>query len=177
MNTLKPIKKSNVVARLTVEFQSGLRESVEIHTDASFNQFFNQYRFISARKKLPKEIATFNRSYSQTLPRGFNQSGLEGMLSLITNSYRAKTNPVVKSKLVIYKKRLYRQLLTIAPDQLPGGGLPIAARTGLGPVIPKWDKAAPIRISRNQERESRIFRKHPISTGFGRLAVEVKADA
>lgn len=150
-------KQSNIVARLTVEFSSGKREAFEIYTNASFEKFYHLYVFTSLRKKSPKSIPTQNRNYSQALRPTFHLTGLEGMLALISDSFRVKADPIKSSKIVIYKKRLYTKLLTMAPDTLPGGGLPIAKNMHLRPVISAHGLNTSIKVSHRQEKELRKF--------------------
>lgn len=168
----KQVNKSMIVARLTVTFESSKRDMIEIHTDASFAVFFHRYTCTSARKKSPKEIPTHNRNYATDTMA--TEAGLLGVLDIISTSYQTRKDPVKSHKLVIYKKRMYRNFFSCEPASLPGGCASYG-KSKLGSVIRPYNPNAPMKVSRVQERESRIFRKQP--TPIRVIAAEVKIPA
>lgn len=110
----EPVRKhDNVVARLTVKRANGRRTIVEVYADASFHSFFHFFVQEGNRRSTRQSLRTASRNEGIFLGN-FGLGAIEEKLCHFGN----KTNPVVSSKLRILKKRAYKRLLTISPDQL-----------------------------------------------------------
>lgn len=113
-----------IVARLNVQYKDGTREAVEIHRDSTFSTFYFLYTYISARKKTPLMMPTRSRTFHGSLQT--QELGLAGVLDTIKASYRCRTNPVIGSAIKIYQRRVYKAMLSMAPDEL---GMPAFNRS------------------------------------------------
>lgn len=113
---MKP--KTTPIARLTITYQSGRREAVEIHADSSFHAFYHWYLYTSKVKKTL--ISTRSRTWYGQISYT-SQAGLPDVLIAVGKSFRTHKDPITSSKIVIYKKRLYKKFMSLPADELPGG--------------------------------------------------------
>lgn len=114
--------KPSVIARLSIEYKSGRREAIEIQAGATFHAFYSCYLYTSKRKKVIQ--STQNRNYHNN--PAYASAGLVGVEKIVRSSWKAQQDPVTSTSIKIYKKRLYKKMLTCAPDQL-GSGLALAS--------------------------------------------------
>lgn len=106
---VKPV----VIARLTVRRTNHRRTIVEIHEGATFQSFFHVYSQEGNRRSTKRHTRVGNRNegiYHGAL-------GLEGMAERLAH-YQIFSGPIESSKLRIIKKRAYRHLLNVSPDQI-----------------------------------------------------------
>ena len=95
------INKSKPVATLTIRHPDGLLVTVEVSPDAGHNNFFRWYR---------RPAGSRRREFLRESYRA------PGGLEIIA----ARCSPGKRTKITIRNKKLYRQLLSCATDQLPG---------------------------------------------------------
>ena len=105
--------KPTVIARLTVSRANGRRTIVEIHADASFHSFYHFFVQEGKRRSTRQYLRAANRNEGMFL-RNYGLGAIEEKLHI----YQNKSNPIVDSRLRVFKKRAYRRLLTISPDQI-----------------------------------------------------------
>lgn len=113
--TLTDRPTGDVVARLTVTRQSGLRTIVEIRSSATFSDFYRFYRQQGARRSTKELLRTSWRN--EGIAFGIDRPGLDQIASRL-QAFGAQRDPVTKTTLRIIKRRVYRRLLTCTPDQL-----------------------------------------------------------
>lgn len=131
-----------VIARLTVTRANGWRTIVEVRAGATFHEFYRFYRQFGARRSTKEIIRTASRNEGLFLIGNRSvKPGLE-LIRQRLESYGAPSNPVVKVQLRIIKKRLYRKLLSMVPDEL--GMLKLKTQVRI-PMAPIW---MPVRVQR-----------------------------
>lgn len=106
---VKPI----VIARLTAFRKNGNRTIVEVRADSTFASFYH----FSVQQGNRRSTRQSLRSGCRTEGSGFGLAGLDAIAQKLS-IYSAQSNPVIQIKLQIFKKRLYKRLLSVAPDQL-----------------------------------------------------------
>lgn len=121
------MKAPTVLARLVVNRANGKRMIVEVHSDATFCQFYKFYMQDGSRRSTKRQFRTANRNEGlRHINAHDQQPGLGAIAKQITRTSAAflmrsedgHINPVVSIKLRIFKKRAYERLLRLAPDQL-----------------------------------------------------------
>ena len=100
--------KPDVVARLTIERANNTRMIVEIHQDATFSSFFHFFAQTGKRWSTKAHIRTSNRN---------DAPGLESLAQKLSLS-QSPSNPITNTRIKIYRKRAYRKLLSLRPDEL-----------------------------------------------------------
>lgn len=122
--------KVKVIARMTiVKRGTAKRLIVEIHEDASFHQF---YRWYSQEGRKHKRFIRFSqRNDGLIFTHAQNQSGLD----VLAERQQSFNKDIEKVTIKIFQKRIYKHLLTCAPDQLTDG-LPTTQSHGLRAVAP-----------------------------------------
>ena len=110
--------KPVLIARLTVSRKDGKRTIVEIHADATFHHFYHFFTQDGARRSTKTLLRTANRNaYLPTVNAHLHKPGLD-VIERQLKTLLATTNPVLSTKLRVIRKRLYRKLITAAPDAL-----------------------------------------------------------
>lgn len=123
------MSKSKIAARLTMTKRSGRKTIMEVHEDAGWSTFYSWYEQDGRRKKVFLRHSDRNNCgnpYRQ-------EPGLEQVAAKqkeIFDNLARHPNPkhaafwamqqIVEIRIKVFKKRLYRKLLTCAPDELPG---------------------------------------------------------
>lgn len=108
--------KPTVIARLTVRRANHRRTIVEIHADASFHSFYRFYVQEGNRRSTKQPLRTASRNEGLFL----GNCGL-GAIEEKLHIYQSRSNPIVSSTLRIFKKRAYKHLLKVSPDQIGVG--------------------------------------------------------
>jgi hypothetical protein len=117
----------NVIARLTVNRANGNKLIVEVHSDATFNQFYRYFKQVGNRRSTKEQIRVTSRNDGlKPINAHLQTPGLEAISNQIIassavfllRSENGTINPVVSIKLRILKKRAYRKLITARPDDL-----------------------------------------------------------
>lgn len=107
-----------LVASLTVIRENGRRTIVEIHRDATFHQFFRFFVQDGNRWSTKTEVRTASRNEGLPIINAhLHKPGLE-VIERRLHIFNKSSNPVVSSKIRIFKKRLYKKLLSARPDEL-----------------------------------------------------------
>ncbi|MCI0551286.1 MAG: hypothetical protein L0287_10045 [Anaerolineae bacterium] len=116
--TTKSNSKSNVVARLTVIRQNGRRVIVEVHRDATFHQFYRFYVQEGKRWSTKRQVRTASRNESlPVINTHLHKPGLD-VIEIRLKSFQKTSNPVMSSKLQIFRKRLYKKLCNAQSAEL-----------------------------------------------------------
>jgi hypothetical protein len=92
---------------------------VEVWKDATFHSFYHYFHQDGARRSTKRLIRTASRNEGVSWMR-FEQlspAGLETIAQRL-EFYAQQSNPVVKKTLRIIKRRTYRRLISVSPDQL-----------------------------------------------------------
>jgi len=107
--------KTVVIARLTAVREVGVRTIIEVHSDASFNSFYQYYTQEGMKRSTKELIRTTGRNEGiRPWYRAYcTQPGLEVLATRMLDMKQFKS-----VKIRILKKRAYRQLLEAAPDVL-----------------------------------------------------------
>ena len=109
---------NTLVARLTVERANGWRTIVEIHADATFISFYRYYRQFGRKRSTKEFVRSSSRTeYLSVINTHLHKPGLD-VIEARLKSFGQESNPVIKSKLRIIRKRLYRKMLSARPDEL-----------------------------------------------------------
>lgn len=122
------MNKHSVIARLTMSHQDGSQTVVEIHTDASHDNFFRWYKrqpekrnktFVrtSQRSRSIKDDASLE-ALAQTLIKHFE--GMAKVIPTTRSAPRFDGRLVTGHKIIIIKKKLYRRFLECSVEKLPG---------------------------------------------------------
>jgi hypothetical protein len=107
-----------IIARLTISRADGKRTIVEIHQDATFHQFYRFFTQDGRRYSTKTLVRTASRNtYLPAINTHRHQPGLD-VVSRQLESLFAKSNPVVSTKIRIIRKRVYKRLISVSPDQL-----------------------------------------------------------
>lgn len=109
-------EQGKVIARLTLMRASGFRTIVEVRADASFHCFYRFYKQFGARRSTKQLIRTASRSEG-LLGNPSLKPGLD-LIAERNRSFAMQTNPVLRTKLRIIRKRAYRKLLSVSPSEL-----------------------------------------------------------
>jgi hypothetical protein len=120
------MNKSKVVARLTITRADNSRKIIEVHEDATFHEFFRFYTQIGNRRSTKTLTFTSSRITGLKPINAHRYTpGLEVIRdrviersALLIGTKTGKFSPVISMKLRIIKRKAYRRLITIAPDQL-----------------------------------------------------------
>lgn len=124
-------KKIKVVARMTiVKRGSSKRLIVEIHEDATFNQFYRWYS--QEGRKHKRFMRGSQRNDGLQFTRAQSRPGLE----VLAERQQSFNKDIEKVTIKIFQKRIYTRLLTCAPDAL-GNGMPVATSHNLRPAAPE----------------------------------------
>lgn len=108
----------SLVARLTVTRQNGRRVIVEVHADATFSRFYKFHVQDGNRWSTKTEVRTASRNeYLPVINTHLHQPGLD-VIDARLKVFNKTSNPVVSSKIRIFKKRLYKKLVSARPDEL-----------------------------------------------------------
>jgi len=109
---------SNVIARLTVTRQNGIRSIFEIHEDATFHHFYKVFQQNGSKRSTKALVRTASRNEGLNPVNAHLQTpGLEFMAVRLMH-LQAESNPVVSTRIRYFSKRAYRKMITCAPDQL-----------------------------------------------------------
>jgi len=152
---------NTVVARLTVTRQNGWKTIVEVQADASFSSFYHYYRQFGLKRSTKALIRTANRNEGLGVMNArMQQPGLD-VIAKRLEAYGQESNPVTGRKLRIIKKRIYRKLLSAAPD--------VIGQVKVKPIqdprlMPRPVLGYPIHIP---ESHTMIAKKWSILTGRG----------
>jgi hypothetical protein len=128
---------NKVIARLTVNRANGQRLIIEVHNDATFNQFYRYFQQQGNRRSTKKLLRTASRNEGlKHINAHLQTPGLEAISNQIIassavflqRSENGHINPVVSIKLQIFAKRAYRKLITARADEL---GMARLSRTDL----------------------------------------------
>ena len=112
-----PAKKI-VIARLTVTRADGKKTIVEVQPGATFHSFYQVYVQNGRRWSTKRWVRVASRNEGLMAINAHLQApGLEAFAKRIA-VFQSTTNPVVSSKIQIFKKRTYRRLLAAAPESL-----------------------------------------------------------
>jgi hypothetical protein len=110
--------KPDVAARLTVSRENGRRTIVEVYSNATFHSFYFFYSQKGNRRSTKKLTRVAGRNEGSPLVGVIRQpSGLDTIAKKL-EMYQNQSNPITSSKLRIYKRRAYRHLLSVSPDQI-----------------------------------------------------------
>lgn len=101
-----------IVARAVLVMNTGDKFYIEIADDPDFYGFYSVARVKRGSRK--KVVSPYGRN------RGWAED-IEQAARKMIHQGRAKEVKVVSSKVLIYKKRRYLQLLKTAPNELNGG--------------------------------------------------------
>ncbi len=153
--------KASVVARITATRADGQKLIVEVHSDATFQEFYHFYTQAGARRstKQPAKYRTVvNRNEGlYPLHRAYYITpGLDKIAEMLESSGQYQT-----IKFYVIMKRLYKKLINAPADEI-GGGLSIQWRRS---ETPKPILRYPVRIPSNH---TTIERKVSILLGRGR---------
>jgi hypothetical protein len=107
--------KKEVVARLTVIREVGVRTIIDVYTDATFSNFYNYFVQDGARRSTKKLVRTANRN--EGLSPWYKAYRMQPGLAAIAEHLN-KMPQFTSVKIRIIKRRAYRKLLTAAPDVL-----------------------------------------------------------
>jgi hypothetical protein len=89
-----------------------------VHADATFHNFYKFYRQHGARRSTKELIRVASRNEGLPLINSLaHKPGLE-LIKARLEAYGAPSNPVVKSSMRIIRKRVYRKLINMRPDEL-----------------------------------------------------------
>ena len=118
------IDPANIVAKLTVTFNDRTTWVIEIHTDATYHDFYHLYHLTfgadAKLAKIPFTLPAKNRNYNTRWAQNFEPS----LSFVLTEIKRTRPGEVLRGDISIYNKQLYQHLITCGPDELEVGGLP-----------------------------------------------------
>jgi hypothetical protein len=114
-----------VVARMTVIREVGVRTIIEIHEDATYSSFYQFFTQIGARRSTKKFIRCANRN--EGLRPWYRAWRMEPGLAAIAEHFKTMPN-VTSVKIRIIRRRSYRKLLAAAPDALGMARARVASR-------------------------------------------------
>jgi hypothetical protein len=111
--------KKKVVARLTVIRASGYRTIVEVHSDATFSNFYRFHRQLGA-KRSTKQFVRFGHQTEGCQWIGMQHQHKPSLETIAKRLefYASQSNPVVSKRIRIIHKRAYKKLLSARPDEL-----------------------------------------------------------
>ena len=109
---------TNVLARLTVIRQNGVRTIVEVHAGATFHRFYSYYRQQGAKRSTKEMIRTASRNEGLNPVAAHRQMPGLKTIAVRLLALQATTNPVISTKIRIMQARAYKKLINAAPDQL-----------------------------------------------------------
>ena len=139
------VDPANVVAKLTVTFNDRTTWVIEIHTDATYHDFYHLYHLTfgadTKLAKIPFTLPTKNRNYNIRWAQNFEP----GLSFVLTEIKRTRPGEVLRGDISIYNKQLYQHLITCGPDEL-GKGLTID-------VVPNKSRFAYISSQTDAERQ------------------------
>jgi len=117
--------KNKVVARLTITRADNQKLIIEVHSNATFSNFYQYYRQTGNRRSTKTFIHVRSRNEGLRYINAHRQiPGLEVLAERITSSNKVfygqdgkakERNPVTSIKLRIIRKREYKKLLNAAP--------------------------------------------------------------
>ena len=106
---------AKVIARMTVTREVGATMIIEIQDDATFHTFYRIYSQQGKRRSTKTQVRTANRN--EGLSPWYAAYRMEPGLNVLAENW--KKHPGVKSvKVRIIRKKIYRNLCTVAADQL-----------------------------------------------------------
>jgi hypothetical protein len=109
---------SNVIARLTVVRQNGMRTIVEVHADATFHTFFKFYTQQGSKRSTKQVIRSASRNEGLNPINAHLQTpGLE-LIAIRLLRVQAESNPVISTRIRYFSKRTYRKMIKCAPEVL-----------------------------------------------------------
>lgn len=108
----RPVKPI-VIARLIAFRKNGYRTIVEVWDSSTFASF---YKF-SVQQGNRRSTRQSLRSGCRNEGTFHSVVGLDAIAQKLS-IYSAQSNPVIQIKLQIFKKRAYKRLLSVAPEQL-----------------------------------------------------------
>ena len=139
------IDPANIVAKLTVTFNDRTTWVIEIHTDATYHDFYHLYHLTfgadAKLAKIPFTLPAKNRNYNTRWAQNFEP----GLSFVLTEIKRTRPGEVLRGDISIYNKQLYQHLITCGPDEL-GKGLTID-------VVPNKSRFAYISSQTDAERQ------------------------
>ena len=109
---------TNVIASLTVTRQNGRKTIVEIHRDATFIQFYHFHSQDGLKRSTKRLVRIASRNeFLPIINAHLHKPGLD-VIAKRLESFGAQSNPVINTKIQIIKKRIYRKMLSMRPDEL-----------------------------------------------------------
>jgi len=102
-----------VVARMTIIREVGVRTIVEVYSDATFSNFYSFFTQDGARRSTKKLIRCANRN--EGLRPWYRAYRMQPGLAAIAEHFKTMPN-ITNVKIRIIRKRIYRKLLDAAPD-------------------------------------------------------------
>lgn len=110
------MQAKNVVARLTAIREDRSRLIVEVSTDSTYSKFYKSFTQQGTKRSSKKLVRTSNRNMCiPHLNAHLHQPGLEAV-----KDFLEKKGGYVSVKVRVVKKRIYKHLITCAPDVLGG---------------------------------------------------------
>ena len=100
--------KPDVIARLTVTRANNEKVIVEVNENATFSNFYIFFKQTGKRWSTKAHIRTSNRN---------DAPGLESLAQKLSLC-QSPSNPITNTRIKIYRKRAYRRLLSLRPDEL-----------------------------------------------------------
>ena len=100
--------KPDVIARLTVTRANNEKVIVEVNENATFSNFYIFFKQTGKRWSTKAHVRTSNRN---------DAPGLESLAQKLSLC-QSPSNPITNTRIKIYRKRAYRRLLSLRPDEL-----------------------------------------------------------
>jgi hypothetical protein len=159
------MNKKNLVARLTMTKRSGIQLVVEVHVDAGWSTFYHWYEVDGKVKRFIRNSDRNNGCNPELETPGLEQVAEQ----VIRNFDKLAAHPVTKHAMLwrmhqivdtqvrIYKKRLYKRLITCSPDQLPGGIVRLPDRNWTNAIQPASEIRIMDEYRKMKERRSKLF--------------------
>jgi hypothetical protein len=120
-------KKSVVIARVTLTHSDRSQTVIEVDDQASFQEFYRWYRR-DPGQRVKHLMRTSMRSDAESLEAlaQRTQAHFDRLATAKGPQYRQigswQPRRINSIKLVVIKKKLYKKVLSLAPNLLPGGG-------------------------------------------------------
>lgn len=122
-----------VIARLTVEREVGVKTIIEVHEDATFQDFYRFYTQDGRRHSTKKQVRAANRN--EGLRPYTEAHRMTPGLEILAERFSMMPH-VAKVSTRIMRKRAYRKLLAAAPDELG----PLARTSVRLPESRHWER-------------------------------------
>jgi hypothetical protein len=107
-----------LIAQLTLTRKDGKKTIIEVQQGATFHSFYQVYIQEGRRWSTKRWVRTASRNEGlNPAIAHLQQPGLQAVANRIA-VFKAVSNPIVSTKVKILKKRIYKRLLTAAPEAL-----------------------------------------------------------